>query len=239
MLEVPPDHIYCNDTMALNVSTIAPQFYDYESESFHHSWTYGMFIDHVIGNKFYFPEYLYFRKSVENDEGILYINSRMVKGDDKKRPNLRLLPARNKVKMVLAPALAHAKALGYNKAILVGCDYCLIDRKRYWWEYPEYCDGILAHESNKYKPVLAKGLEFKKETVKNKPPTNGNVRSIAVDKSCYEYRDRFKHTSQYSNVKTTDSDNILTGLVDENFEVYKFRDMGMLKLPVVDELDEL
>ena len=254
LMEIPPNHVFTNDTMALNVSTIAPQFFDYKTESFHHSWTYGVFIDKMIASNFYFPERLYYSKSIANHAGILYLGDRLITPDLLKLPNVRSIPVKKGQKMVLVPSIIEAKRLGYEHVILVGCDFMLYDARRYWWEYPEYEPGILMHPNGKG-VVNATGLSLIKIKKVSTQVDADDVRTIAYDKYEHHYKDRHGDERVYVPVcDTRDGTGLMSsllykqynifksvmgGLVDSTFKVSKYTGMGMLDVPVVDNLNEL
>lgn len=237
LCDIPQDHVFGHDTMALNVSTIAPQFYDHKTETFHHSWTYACYIDAAVKNKMYFPEYYYWQKAINNKSGVVFIPNRPQHWGMRISPNVFYADIPKSYKTVLLAALKIAKNRDYEKVILVGCDFCRTGLYRYWWETE---DWILNHPLNENAQIKAK-RETYTERKSGKVQVHSRIRHF--DCTVTEYTedsggnkvlcdDTYKRQ-----IKTVV--NLIYELSDDNFTVFKYKDVGMLEIPVIDNLEEL
>lgn len=221
--------------MALNVSTIAPQFYDMEREAFWQSWDYAVFIDSNIKNKNYFPEYYYYQKSINNDDGVVYIPDRPAYWGGVDSDNVVKVQLPSNYKTVLLAALGIAESLGYGRIILLGCDFCRIDLYRYWWETE---DAILNHPANKN--ALIKAVR-EKYVVKESGKVKVQDRKFAHNQTTTSYcKDTGGNKVLCDNAYRRQMDSVMKvieGLEDEGIEIVKYLDVGMLNIPVIRSME--
>lgn len=235
LCELPRDYVFPCDTMALNVSTIAPQFYDMETESFWQSWNYAMFIDSNIKNKKYFPEYYYFQKSINNPDGVVYIPDRPAYWGGVDGKNIVKVKLPSTYKTVLLAALGMVRSLGYGRIILLGCDFCRIDLYRYWWETD---DAILNHPANRSALIKA---EREKYIVKESGKVKVVDRKFKHNQTTTSYcKDTGGNKVLCDNLYRRQIDSVMEmieKLEDEGIYVAKYLDIGMLNIPVVKSME--
>lgn len=236
LTELPYDYRFTQDTMALNVSTVAPWFYDWQAEKFHTSWTYAMFIDGAVRNKYFFPEWYYYRKSIENEGGKTYLTNRFLGYvPDECEKNVEWMLGIPKYKTVMLPAMIKGRELGYDRIVLFGCDMCRQTcGRRYWWE--DYAP-ITEHAGNAKAMVSARPDKYA-------PTTQGHWHvhtRTNRDEEHAEHADTAGNTVLVSAYYTRQR-GIIEGLAGElqkgGVEVVKFGAGGMLNIPVI-TLDKL
>jgi len=239
---IPADHVFKNDTLVLNVSIIAPQFYDYDADTFHHSWTYSMMVDPAIAKPYYFPEYLYFRAAMNNHDGTTYASTALFNRNKLPVPvGVKLMPD-IKYQQVILPALELAKHLNYERVILIACPYCSMGKdslQRYWWEDADYCDRIIKHPKNRG-AVKAEGVKVQRVTRSGKHIDALNRKNTTatylkeIDTGMNDVRvTRFQKKQKLALMSK------IKQIRGAGFEVFKYGDYGMLDIPVMDNLDEL
>ena len=241
---IPTDYVFKNDTFALNVSAIAPQFYDYDTDKYHHSWTYSIMVDPVIAKPHYFPEYLYFKAAINNKSGITYIASGVFKRNNISPSHfngVRILPDK-KYRQVILPALDLIEGLSYERIVLVACPYCTMGENglmRYWWEDTDYCDKIMKHPKNRG-AVKAQGVKIQKVTKSGKnieALDRKNMRANYIKE--LDTGNNNVRITRFQNNQRKIVESKIAEMVKSGIEIVKFGNTGMLKLDVEDNLYEL
>jgi hypothetical protein len=197
-------------------------------------------IDDAFKNKRYFPEKYVFDVALSNPDGIVYLSDSLTPKDVP--GNVRVLDPKKGQRPrgcgVFGCALAILRELGYERIILVGCDYCRRGRLRYWWEtdldmlqHPENMKHIKKAIPDDWtpQPHMDRG-STKYFRLRLRKGGSRYVRTHKAPNGELVYIE-----NQYLKQRNV-AHQMIKALNDEGVSVVKFTDTGLLEIPSIDDI---